>query len=96
MKKKKSIVMWADKGWNKKSIKRLKEAFCYWNASPYTQVKFYDFPSDCLGYHPVEICITIEEKGENMARGKGSCGGTRKKDGSGRGVGQKVKQNKKK
>jgi len=27
-----------------------------------------------------------------MARGKGSCGGTRKKDGSGKGAGQKIKQ----
>ena len=31
-------------------------------------------------------------EGEEMARGKGSCGGTRKMDGSGRGVGQKTKQ----
>jgi len=31
-----------------------------------------------------------------MARGKGSCGGTRKKDGSGKGVGQKTKSRKKK
>ena len=27
-----------------------------------------------------------------MARGEGKCGGVRKKDGSGKGVGQKVKQ----
>jgi len=31
-----------------------------------------------------------------MARGAGACGGVRKRDGSGKGVGQKVKGGKKK